>query len=74
MNCSIGPYKDAILNEIDAYVAAKQKENEKDEQTNETSDTSSLNRIYIDSSELQPITTKNEISAKEVCYLFTMNE
>lgn len=74
VNCSIGPYKDAILNEIDAHVAAKQKENEKDEQINETSDTSSLNRIYIVSSELQAITKQSECSGKEVCYLFTMNE
>lgn len=74
VNRSITPYKDAILNEIDAYVAAKQKENANDEKTNETSDNSSLNRIYIVSSELQAITKQSECSGKEVRFLFTVNE
>ena len=72
MICSIDPYKDFIIHEIDMYVAAKQKENARDDMAQESSENPSLDTIFIVSNELQAITKQSQCSGKEVWTLYQL--
>lgn len=60
-------YRDAIVQNIDAFVSAKRKETSDEDISNETTSNPSLDAVYTISSELQSITGKEECTGREVC-------